>query len=158
MLAYQLLVILVALIGGIWPALFAAVLSGLTLDFLFVAPQYAVTVSDPLHLYALLLYVVNAVLVSYIVDQAARRARSARRSEAESELLVTVAGNVLRGESAVPALISRTREAFGLAGVRLVATGWRGARNRRRARSPTTVTRPCPSATGASSSCTGRAG
>ena len=38
MLAFQLLVVIVALIGGIWPALFAAVLSGLTLDFLFVAP------------------------------------------------------------------------------------------------------------------------
>jgi len=119
-LAYQLLVILVALIGGIWPALFAAVLSGLTLDLLFVAPLYQVTVSDPLHLYALVLYVVNAVLVSYIVDQAARRARSAQRSAAESELLVTVAGNILRGESAVPALVSRTREAFGLSGVRLL--------------------------------------
>ena len=91
-LAYQLLVVLVALVGGIWPALFAAVLSGLTLDFLFVAPLYSVEVSDPLHIYALLLYVVNAVLVSYIVDQAARRARAARRSEAEAELLATVAG------------------------------------------------------------------
>ena len=69
-LAYQLLVILVALVGGIWPALFAAVLSGLTLDFLFVAPLYTVEVSDPLHIYALLLYIANAVLVSYIVDQA----------------------------------------------------------------------------------------
>ncbi len=120
-LAYQLLVILVALVGGIWPALFAAVLSGLTLDFLFVAPLYTVEVSDPLHIYALLLYIANAVLVSYIVDQAARRARSARRSEAEAELLATVAGNVLRGESAVLALVSRTREAFGLAGVRMIA-------------------------------------
>jgi two-component system sensor histidine kinase KdpD len=119
-LAYQLLVILVALIGGIWPALFAAVLSGLTLDLLFVAPLYKVTVSDPLHIYALLLYVINAVLVSYIVDQAARRARSARRAEMESELLVTVAGSVLRGESAVPVLVSRTRETFGLSGVRLL--------------------------------------
>ena len=48
-LAYQLLVVLVALVGGIWPALFAAVLSGLTLDFLFVAPVYSVEISDPLH-------------------------------------------------------------------------------------------------------------
>ncbi|HWI30682.1 MAG TPA: ATP-binding protein [Microbacterium sp.] len=120
-LAYQLLVVLVALVGGIWPALFAAVLSGLTLDILFVAPLYTVEVSDPLHIYALLLYVAGAVVVSYIVDQAARRARSARRSEAEAELLATVAGNVLRGESAVPALVSRTREAFGLAGVRMLA-------------------------------------
>ena len=122
-LAYQLLVVLVALIGGIWPALFAAVLSGLTLDFLFVAPRlHGRRSSDPLHVYALLLYVVIAILVSYIVDQAARRARAARRAEAEAELLATVAGNVLRGESAVPALVTRTREAFGLAGVRLIGT------------------------------------
>ena len=46
-LAYQLLVVVVALVGGIWPALFAAVLSGLTLDFLFVEPLFTVTIADP---------------------------------------------------------------------------------------------------------------
>ncbi|MFT4211397.1 MAG: ATP-binding protein, partial [Microbacterium sp.] len=40
---------------------------------------------------------------------------------AESELLQTVAGSVLRGDGAVPALVDRTREAFGLSGVRLMA-------------------------------------
>jgi two-component system sensor histidine kinase KdpD len=119
-LAFQLLVVIVALVGGIWPALFAAVLSGLTLDFLFVAPQFSVAISDPLHLWALLLYVVIAILVSYIVDQAARRARAADRARAEAELLASVAGRVLRGQSAVPALVTRAREAFGSAGVRLV--------------------------------------
>ena len=119
-LAFQLLVVIVALVGGIWPALFAAVLSGLTLDFLFVAPQFTVAISDPLHLWALFLYVVIAIMVSYIVDQAARRARVARRATAEAELLASVAGSVLRGQSAVPALVSRTREALGSAGVRLV--------------------------------------
>ena len=120
MLAFQLLVVIVALVGGIWPALFAAVLSGLTLDFLFVAPQFTVAISDPLHLWALFLYVVIAILVSYIVDQAARRARVAQRATAEAELLASVAGSVLRGQSAVPALVSRAREALGSAGVRLV--------------------------------------
>ncbi|QCQ17915.1 ATP-binding protein [Microbacterium sp. RG1] len=120
-LAFQLLVVVVALVGGIWPALFAAVLSGLTLDFLFVAPTFTVSIAHPLHALALGLYVVIAILVSYIVDQAARRTRRAERAAAESELLATVAGSVLRGESAVPALITRTREAFGLAGVRLLA-------------------------------------
>ncbi|MDQ1176441.1 ATP-binding protein [Microbacterium sp. SORGH_AS_0421] len=120
-LAYQLLVVVVALVGGIWPAVFAAVLSGVTLDFLFIAPIYTITISDPAHALSLTLYVVIAVLVSVVVDQAARRARAARRAAAESEMLATIAGSVLRGESAVPALISRAREAFGLAGVRLVA-------------------------------------
>lgn len=119
-LAYQLLVVVVALIGGIWPALFAAVLSGFTLDFLFIDPRYTVTIDDPLHALALVLYVVIAILVSWIVDQAARRTRAARRAAAESELLATVAGSVLRGQSAVPALVSRTREAFGMSGVRLL--------------------------------------
>jgi len=119
-LAYQLLVIAVALIGGAWPAMFAAVLSGLTLDYLFVAPYFTVTIAAPAHALALVLYVVNALLVSLVVDQAARRTRVARRAAADSELLATVAGSVLRGESAVPALVARTREAFGLPGVRLV--------------------------------------
>ncbi|GAA3027993.1 sensor histidine kinase [Microbacterium dextranolyticum] len=119
-LAYQLLVVVVALVGGIWPALFAAVLSGFTLDYLFIDPRYTVTIDNPLHALSLALYVVIAVLVSWIVDQAARRTRVARRAAAESELLATVSGSVLRGESALAALVSRTREAFGLAGVRLV--------------------------------------
>ncbi|MDN3494991.1 DUF4118 domain-containing protein [Planococcus sp. APC 4015] len=119
-LAYQLLVVVVSLVGGIWPAVFAAVMSGLTLNFFFVSPFYTVTIADPRNAWALALYVVIAVVVSFIVDRAARAARAAKRSAAESELLATVAGSVLRGESAVPALVSRVREAFGLAGARLL--------------------------------------
>jgi two-component system sensor histidine kinase KdpD len=120
-LTYQFLVVIVALVGGIWPALFAAVLSGLTLNLLFVEPLYTVTIAEPRLLLAVTLYVLNALLVSYVVDQAARRSRAARRAAAESELLATIAGSVLRGESAVQALLTRTREAFGLTGVRLSA-------------------------------------
>lgn len=120
-LAYQLLVVVVALIGGIRPAVFAAVLSGVTLDLLFVAPLFTITIAHPLHALALSLYVVIAILVSLIVDQAARRARTAKRATAEAELLAAVAGNVLRGDNAVLALVSRTREAFGLSGVRVLS-------------------------------------
>jgi two-component system, OmpR family, sensor histidine kinase KdpD len=122
-LAYQLLVIVVALIGGLSPALFAAVLSGITLNFLFIEPQYTFAIGQPRQLLALVFYVVNALLVSYVVDQAARRAREARRSAAESELLATIAGSVLRGEGALQAMVTRTREAFGLTGVRLLVDG-----------------------------------
>jgi len=120
-LSYQLLVVVVALVGGIWPALWAALLSGITLDFFFVEPLFTVHVHEPQHLLALSLYVVIAILVSVVVDRAARQTRAARRAAAESELLQTVAGSVLRGAGAVEALVERTREAFRLAGVRLVA-------------------------------------
>ena len=120
-LSYQLLVVVVALVGGIWPALFAAVLSGLTLDFVFVSPYNTLTIGRPTHLVALALYIVIAVLVSVVVDQSARRTRSAARAAAESELLVTIAGSVIRGGDAVQSLVSRTREAFGLKAVRFTA-------------------------------------
>ncbi|MCU1420592.1 MAG: histidine kinase [Microbacteriaceae bacterium] len=120
-LAFQLLVVVVALIGGIWPALFAAVLSGLTLDFFFVAPLHTVTIAKPAHILALILYIINAMLVSYVVDQAARRSRAATRAGAESELLATIAGSVLRGQDALDALITRTRESFRLSSVRVIA-------------------------------------
>lgn len=122
-LSYQLLVVVVALVGGLWPALFAAVLSGITLDYLFIAPLFTVTITDPLHVVALLLYVTIAVLVSFVVDRAARTARASLRAAAESELMQTVAGSVLRGQNAVQALLDRAREAFSLSGVRLVEHG-----------------------------------
>lgn len=119
-LSYQLLVVIVALVGGIWPALFAAVLSGITLDFLFIEPLYTIHIHQPHHLLSLVLYVLIASLVSFVVDRAARYTRAARRSAAESELIQTIAGNVLRGDNAIQALIDRTREAFQLPGVRLI--------------------------------------
>lgn len=122
-LSYQLLVVAVALIGGIWPAVFAALLSGLTLDYFFVDPLYTVTIDKPLHMVALALYVVIAVLVSFVVDKAARRSRAARRAEAEAQLLATVSGSVLRGADAVEALVERVREAFALDGARVLAAG-----------------------------------
>jgi two-component system sensor histidine kinase KdpD len=122
-LGFQLLVVIVALVGGIWPALFAAVLSGLTLDYFFVNPVHSITINSPPHALALGLYVLNAVLVSYVVDQAARRSRAAVRALAESELLATISGRVLRGQDALQALISRTREAFGLSSVRIISDG-----------------------------------
>lgn len=122
-LGFQLLVVVVSLIGGIQPALFAAVLSGVTIDYFFLQPYNTITISKPLHIVAIGLYVVIAVLVSVVVDRAARRTRTARRAAAESDLLQTVAGSVLRGQGAVQALAERTREAFGLPAVRVVSAG-----------------------------------
>ncbi|MEA5153724.1 ATP-binding protein [Raineyella sp.] len=122
-LGFQLLVVVVSLIGGIQPALFAAVLSGVTIDYFFLQPYNTITISKPLHIVAIGLYVVIAVLVSVVVDRAARQTRTARRAAAESDLLQTVAGSVLRGQGAVQALAERTREAFGLPAVRVVSAG-----------------------------------
>jgi two-component system sensor histidine kinase KdpD len=116
-LAYQLFVVIVALVGGIWPALLAAAGAGILLDYFFVAPLHTITISEPLHLLALVIFLVVAALVSLVVDQAARRSRSANRSAAESEVLVAVASGIIGGSDAIEALVVRLREAFGMSSV-----------------------------------------
>jgi len=69
---------------------------------------------------ALALFVVVALLVSSVVDIAARRTRQAARAASESELLTTTAGSVLRGQRAVEAILDRVREAFGMDSVTLL--------------------------------------
>lgn len=103
-LSYQLLVVVVSLVGGLRPAVFAAVLSGITLDLLFVAPLFSITIDHPLHVLALALYVVIAVLVGLIVDQAARRTRIAQHAAAEAERLAAVATDLRASELEVEAL------------------------------------------------------
>jgi two-component system sensor histidine kinase KdpD len=116
-LMFQLLIVVVALVGGIWPALLAAVIAGFLLDFFFVPPLYLIRIADPLHALALVIFVVVAALVSLVVDQAARRARVAARASAEAEVLIAVAGGVLQGVDALQALVSRLRESFGMTSV-----------------------------------------
>jgi len=116
-LMFQFLIVVVALVGGIWPALLSAVIAGFLLDFFFVPPLYLIRITDPLHALALAIFVVVAALVSLVVDQAARRARLAARASAEAEVLVAVAGGVLQGADALQALVSRLRESFGMASV-----------------------------------------
>ena len=108
---------IVALVGGIWPALFAAVGAGFLLDYFFVDPLYQIRIAQPLHLAALVIFVVVGGLVSIVVDQAARRSRAANRASAESEALALVAGSVMRGQDALDALVSQLRETFGMASV-----------------------------------------
>ncbi|MBB5083297.1 sensor histidine kinase [Nonomuraea endophytica] len=110
----------VALIGGMWPAITAAVGGSLLLNFFFTPPINEFTISDPENLFALIVFVLVAAAVSTIVDLAARRTREAARASADAELLSTLAGHVLRGESAVSELLVRVRETFGLTSVTLL--------------------------------------
>jgi len=122
-LAYQLFVVIVALVGGIWPALIAAVGAGFFLDFFFVPPLYVIRIAQPSHFITLLIFMVVAALVSVVVDQAARRSRLASRAAAESEVLVSIASGVIGGTDAIEALVGRLREAFGMTSVALLEDG-----------------------------------
>ena len=69
---------------------------------------------------ALGVFVAVGLVVSSVVDYAARHSKQAARATAESELLVTTAGSILRGQQALAAVLDRVREAFGMESVTLL--------------------------------------
>ncbi|WP_084516449.1 sensor histidine kinase [Microtetraspora niveoalba] len=119
-LLFLLMVVVVALVGGMWPAITAAVVGFALLNWYFTPPLYTLTIYSPENLFALAIYVLVAVMVSAVVDVAARRTREAARASADAEVLSTLAGHVLRGEAALPSLLGRLRETFGLTSVTLL--------------------------------------
>ncbi len=119
-LIFQAAVIAVALVGGIIPALVAAVAGSLLLNYYFIPPIHQFTIAQANNVLALIIFAAVGLAVSSIVDTAARRTKQAARSGAESELLATTAGSVLRGQHALSAVLDRVREAFGMESVALL--------------------------------------
>ncbi|NUT06320.1 MAG: sensor histidine kinase KdpD [Hamadaea sp.] len=113
-------VVLIGLVGGILPAVVAAVVGFLLLNYYFTPPIHLWTVAEHENLLALLVFVLVAVAVSATVDLAARRTLEAARARAEAQTLSTVAGSVLRGERPLPALLEQLRETFTLTSVTLL--------------------------------------
>ncbi|WP_242889756.1 DUF4118 domain-containing protein [Actinomadura litoris] len=126
-LLYLALTVGVALAGGLWPAVAAAVLGSLLANWFFTPPFHTLTIADAQNAFALAIFIGVAVAVSSVVDLAARRTRQAAQSSAEAETLGLLASSVLRGERALPALLERVRETFGVTSAALLERddgGW----------------------------------
>jgi two-component system sensor histidine kinase KdpD len=119
-LLYLAWVVVVALVGGMYPALAAAVTAFLLLNWYFVPPIHQWTIAERENILALVVFLAVAVAVSVTVDLAARRTREAAQARAEAETLSTLAGSVVRGSRPLPALLDQLREAFGFTGVSLL--------------------------------------
>ncbi len=122
-LLFLALVVGVALIGGLGPALLAAVGGSLLLNWFFTPPYGRFLIAEPDNLLALVIFVVVAIAVSWVVDTAARRTRQAAEAGAAAQTLATVAGGVLRGDRPVLALMDQLRETFALEAVTLSQHG-----------------------------------
>jgi two-component system sensor histidine kinase KdpD len=119
-LLFLTVVVIVSLVGGFYPALLAALVASVLLNFYFVPPLHQFTIASPENVLALVVFVLVAILVSRVVDRAARRTVEAARSNAEAETLSTLAGSLLRGEQALPALLERVRETFAVTSAALL--------------------------------------
>jgi two-component system sensor histidine kinase KdpD len=116
---YLLVVLGVALLGGVGPSVLAALVSGALLNFFFTEPRYSFRVASPDNVITLVVLMAVAIAVALLVDTSARRARDARSASREAELLALFASYVLRGAN-LPALLDRVRETYGQRAVSLL--------------------------------------
>jgi two-component system sensor histidine kinase KdpD len=106
LLIYLVGVVAVAIVGGFWPAVLAAVTASLLVNWYFTPPVHTLTIADGKSLLALLLFVTVAVTVSSVVHLAAIRARQAARSSEEAQDLLALAQTVLGGDDTPAALLA----------------------------------------------------
>lgn len=104
-------VLIVALLGGVAPAVLSAMLSGLLLNYFLTEPRYTFTIAEPDAAITELVLLMLAVAVAVLVDRAASRQREARHASQEAELLTLFAGSVLRGAD-LETLLERVRETY----------------------------------------------
>jgi|HubBroStandDraft_6_1064221.scaffolds.fasta_scaffold22958_5 two-component system sensor histidine kinase KdpD len=105
LLIYLVAVVAVAIVGGFWPAVLAAVTASLLVNWYFTPPVHTLTIADGKSLLALLLFVTVAVTVSSVVHLAALRARQAARSTEEAQDLLALAQTVLGGQDTPAAVL-----------------------------------------------------
>ncbi|MFW5420147.1 sensor histidine kinase KdpD [Nocardiopsis sp. CNT-189] len=110
----------VALVGGLWPALASALWGSLLLNLLFTPPWRGLTVNEADNAIALAVFVLVALLVSFVVDLSNRNSIQAARARSEAGTLALLASSVLASQEPLRALMVRIREAFAQRSVTLL--------------------------------------
>lgn len=110
---YLLVTVLVAMVGGLWPAIVAAVVSSLLLNWFFTPPLYTFTINSSTNAVAVLVFVVIAVMVSSVVHRHARRAEEAVEAQQESAALAELTHTLLGSTDQMSLLLHRAMDMFG---------------------------------------------
>jgi two-component system, OmpR family, sensor histidine kinase KdpD len=113
LLIYLVGVVVIAVVGGFWPAVLAAITASLLLNWYFTRPLHTFTIAEPQSLLALLLFITVAVTVSSVVHLAARRAVLADRSNRDASALLALAQTVLGGADTPAAVLGHLTGTWG---------------------------------------------
>ncbi|WP_051427691.1 DUF4118 domain-containing protein [Arthrobacter sp. H20] len=105
-------VIAVALVGGLWPALLAALLGTLVLNYFSTDPVGSLEITDPQNLFTVIIFVAVAVAVSLVVGLAASRSREAAAATAEAATLSELARGVLAADDTLQGFLAHVRNHF----------------------------------------------
>ncbi|SDO71654.1 sensor histidine kinase KdpD [Phyllobacterium sp. OV277] len=95
-LVFLMAVLASAVTLGLWPALFASVVSAAVLNFFFLDPLYTLVISDPESVIALGFFFVVAVIASNLTARVQRQASSARQRVRTTEDLYSFSKKLAR--------------------------------------------------------------
>ncbi|MDO9378734.1 MAG: ATP-binding protein [Nocardioidaceae bacterium] len=116
------LVVATALVGGLIPALLAAVISGTLLNLVFVQPIGTLGIADPENAFAILVFVLVGVGVASVVDLAARRTSQAASARSEADALSVLAHSLLHAGDDISELLRQTTEVLRMKGAAILRT------------------------------------
>jgi two-component system sensor histidine kinase KdpD len=126
LLLYLLLTFMVALAGGLWPAVLSAVLGFLAFDVLFIPPYLTLSVAAPDHVLALFVYLGVAVITAHLVSRLRDRTQAALRESRRMALLAEL-NAALIGDVTLEAILARISErvvtVYGARGCRVLVRG-----------------------------------
>lgn len=117
------LVVACALVGGLGPALGAALIGTLLLNYFFITPTHTLQIASLENVATLVLFVVVSVAVSSVVDSAARRRSEALAAREEATTLAMLNRVVLEDELDLDELLELVRRTFDARLVELVPAG-----------------------------------
>ncbi|GGM72153.1 sensor histidine kinase [Lentzea pudingi] len=120
LVAFLLATCVVAIAGGLGPALFCAVAGAGLLNYFFTEPYYSLAVQTPENVITLAAMVIVAMVVALTVDRAARLAEQGARARTEAALLASYARTVLTSPYPLARLLEKIRVNFGLESVVLL--------------------------------------
>jgi two-component system, OmpR family, sensor histidine kinase KdpD len=122
MLLYLLAVVVISAVGGLWPALAAAIVGSLLVNWYFVPPIHTFTIGEGENILAVFVFLSVAVVMSAFVALAARRQADGRRARLEAEELMRLAGS-----SSATALLESLQRVVGVEGAAVLhrtESGW----------------------------------
>ncbi|WP_433874618.1 sensor histidine kinase [Sinomonas atrocyanea] len=113
--------VVVALVGGLWPAILAAVLGMLALNWFSTDPVGSFVVARGESVVELVLFLAVACSVALAVGASARRYEQARQAAAEADAMSELAVGILGSAGDTGEFLERVRATLGLRAVTLVA-------------------------------------
>jgi two-component system sensor histidine kinase KdpD len=123
MLVYLTVVIGIAFGGGLRPAIPAAVVAALMINWYFTPPIDTLKIANPEDVVAFVVFLVVAASVSILVDREARHRKEAQRRGAEAEALARLTARVAAEGDPLPELVEHLRTTFGLEAVSVLHRG-----------------------------------